>query len=280
MARDHQHATQERLANYQTRTLESTCSALKRYLRAGARTLDVGCSVGSITLEVARLVAPARVHGVDLEPKAVDKAKELASRSDVTNATFSVRTGSSLSFDDETFDITYSLNLFAWVPDPVAELREHARVTKRGGTVIAANTADLCSLHFHPPCPGLTKFLLAWATLRESQDPTMFHDPNPGSRYFETFSGAELRRIGVHSYVDDAAYPLYGDRQRIQRVADKLLERVDLKWSSPEAAEHLRRSGLIDDIMLDQARREIQQWAAHPYAFVAYLGFIATGVVP
>ena len=48
------------------RTVDSICPQLRQYLSPSDTVLDVGCGVGSITCDVASIVAPGYVHCIDV----------------------------------------------------------------------------------------------------------------------------------------------------------------------------------------------------------------------
>ena len=58
------------------------------HLRPGMRLLDCGCGPGTITLGLARRVAPGPVTGVDLSEEQVVAAREAAARESVGNVEF------------------------------------------------------------------------------------------------------------------------------------------------------------------------------------------------
>ena len=64
-----------------------------------------------------------RVVGVDAAPDALDAAAELES-----SAEFVLGDAYALPFDDQTFDIVHTHQTLQHVQDPVAMLREMARV--------------------------------------------------------------------------------------------------------------------------------------------------------
>jgi SAM-dependent methyltransferase len=99
---------------------------------AGRRALDVGCGPGALTGElVARLGADA-VAAVDPSEPFVAAAQERHPGADVRQAS-----AEQLPFPDGDFDATLAQLVVHFLPDPVAGLREMARVTRPGGVVAA-----------------------------------------------------------------------------------------------------------------------------------------------
>lgn len=89
--------------------------------------LEVGCGTGLILQRSADVAE--RAVGIDISPgmleKAHDRGLEVAV-ADVTN----------LPFDDNTFDVVYSMKVLAHVQEIDKALVEMTRVTKRGGVMI------------------------------------------------------------------------------------------------------------------------------------------------
>jgi SAM-dependent methyltransferase len=94
--------------------------------------LDVGCGPGALTAELARRLAPASITAVDPSKSFVD-----AVRIRVPGVRAEQASAERLPFDDATFDAALAQLVVHFMADPVAGLREMARVTRRGGTVAA-----------------------------------------------------------------------------------------------------------------------------------------------
>jgi SAM-dependent methyltransferase len=101
-------------------------------VQAGQRVLDVGCGPGALTGELVRRVGGEAVAAVDPSEPFVAAAKERYPAVDVRRAP-----AERLPFDDEAFDATLAQLVVHFMPDPVAGLREMARVTRSGGVVAA-----------------------------------------------------------------------------------------------------------------------------------------------
>lgn len=106
----------------------------------GARSLlDLGCGKGGDLLEMGKwLGTDARLVGIDSSQKGVDVARESASGDPrIELVLHDVSQG--LPFDDESFDIVYSMNMLECITDKDALLREVHRVLKPGGQVVCAH---------------------------------------------------------------------------------------------------------------------------------------------
>ena len=98
----------------------------------GTRVLDVGCGPGALTAELVRRAGADSVAAVDPSPPFVAAARERHPGVDVREAP-----AESLPFEDGTFDAALAQLVVHFMSDPVAGIREMARVTRTGGTVAA-----------------------------------------------------------------------------------------------------------------------------------------------
>src|SRR5579859_5587718 len=116
------------------RTAETHAGFFLPKLIAGWRVLDAGCGPGTITLGVARKVAPGRVTGIDAEDSQFSKAREQGEREDL-NIEFQKASVYELPFPDGSFNAVFSHALLEHLSDPGAALAELRRVLKPGGLI-------------------------------------------------------------------------------------------------------------------------------------------------
>ena len=90
------------------------------YLRSGLSLLDVGCGPGTITVDLARRVAPGSVIGVDRERAVIAEATRLLDAGNVGNVQFKPADVYSLEFDDQSFDVVHAHQVLQHLTDPVA----------------------------------------------------------------------------------------------------------------------------------------------------------------
>jgi SAM-dependent methyltransferase len=101
-------------------------------VRAGCRALDVGCGPGALTAELVARLGPAAVSAVDPSEPFVAAARARNPGVDVQQAS-----AENLPLADDSFDATLAQLVVHFMTDPVAGLAEMARVTRRGGVVVA-----------------------------------------------------------------------------------------------------------------------------------------------
>lgn len=101
-------------------------------VRAGQRALDVGCGPGALTAQLVERLGALAVVAID--PSASFVAATRARFPDVD-----VRSGVAehLPFPDDSFDLALAQLVVHFMTDPLAGLREMARVTRPGGVVTA-----------------------------------------------------------------------------------------------------------------------------------------------
>lgn len=100
--------------------------------RPGHRALDVGCGPGALTAELVRRLGAAAVCAVEPSPPFACAARERLPGVDVRQAA-----AEDLPFPDGRFDVALAQLVVHFMADPVAALREMARVTRPGGTIAA-----------------------------------------------------------------------------------------------------------------------------------------------
>ena len=98
----------------------------------GQRAIDVGCGPGALTAELVGRLGADRVAAVDPSAPFVAAARVRHPGVDVREAA-----AESLPFPDATFDAALAQLVVHFMADPVAGLREMARVTRQGGVVAA-----------------------------------------------------------------------------------------------------------------------------------------------
>jgi SAM-dependent methyltransferase len=103
----------------------------------GARWLEVACGPSAVGRALARQVGS--VHGVDLTPAMVEKARAKAEREGRANAEFSLGDATALEFDDASFDGAVTRFSLHHIPVPGRVIAEMARVVKPGGLVILSD---------------------------------------------------------------------------------------------------------------------------------------------
>ncbi len=146
------------LRGHQRRTAEDSAAYLLPHLRPGLSVLDIGCGPGTITADLAALVAPGPVLAVDQSADVLDVARAEARGRDLSNVSFAAADVHKLDFPDDAFDVVHAHQVLQHVADPVQALREMRRVCRPGG-VVAARDADYAGFIWYPRLPALDLWL-------------------------------------------------------------------------------------------------------------------------
>jgi Methylase involved in ubiquinone/menaquinone biosynthesis len=153
-------------------------------LGSGQRALDVGCGPGALTSMLVERLGAASVAAADPSDPFVEATRARNPGVDVRRAT-----AEALPFPDGGFDAALTQLVVHFMTDPVAGLREMARVTRPGGVVVAC---------VWDHAGGKGPLGLFWSTAREL-DPGVTDESNlAGTReghLAELFAAAGLRGV-------------------------------------------------------------------------------------
>ena len=232
------------------RTAENSVGYLLPHLRPGASLLDVGAGPGTITVDLARRLAPGRVVGVDASADVVAQAQAHAAAEGVTNVTFATADAYRLDAADGSFDIVHTHQLLQHLARPVDALREFRRVAGPDG-LVAAREVDYAGIIIHPHIPALD----AWLDLLLRMGRTNGGEPSAGRRLKAWARAAGFADVAVSastwlfetdeqrawwggSWADRALHSSYAHHALEQGIADRAdLERISAGWREWAASE-------------------------------------------
>ncbi len=146
------------LRSHRWRTAENSAAYLLPHLHAGQRLLDVGCGPGTITLDLARRVAPGRVVGIDAAADVVAAAEAARDEQGATGVELVVGDVYALDVPDGSFDVVHAHQVLQHLTDPVAALGEMRRVLALGG-LLAVRDSDYGAFVWAPADPLLERWL-------------------------------------------------------------------------------------------------------------------------
>ncbi len=101
--------------------------------------LDVACGGGLVVCAFARVVRHAT--GIDITPAMLERARALAAEHGLTNVSWKLGDVLPLPYPDRSFSIVTSRFAFHHFLEPLAVLREMARVCAPGGKVVVVDSA-------------------------------------------------------------------------------------------------------------------------------------------
>ncbi|MGI8415636.1 MAG: methyltransferase domain-containing protein [Nakamurella sp.] len=146
------------LRSHRSRTAENSAGYLFPQLRPGLSLLDIGSGPGTITADLAELVAPARVTAVENTDAAMDLTRaEIAARG-LHTVDFLTTDVHRMDLPDDSFDVVHAHQVLQHVGDPVQAFREMGRVCRPGG-VVAVRDADYAGFIWFPESPLLDRWL-------------------------------------------------------------------------------------------------------------------------
>lgn len=155
------------LRSHRWRTAENSARFLLGALRPGQRLLDVGCGPGTITLDLAALVAPGRVVGIDRSAEVIAAAEANRAAADVANVVFTTGDVHHLVDDDASFDVVHAHQVLQHLSDPVGALAEMRRVLRAGG-VLAVRDSDYGGFVWSPADARLDRWLELYHQVAEA----------------------------------------------------------------------------------------------------------------
>ena len=226
------------------------------WLRPGMTLLDCGCGPGTIAQDLAALVAPAGVMGVDIEPDQLRSTQAQAAEQEKSNLRFAAADLYNLPFADNTFDAVFLHGVLEHLRDPVTALVEARRVLRHGG-LAGARHADFGGFLMEPAEPPLDRF----ATLFEGLMIRNGSDPKAGRRQVRW-----LREAGFEVVAVSASYDCWtATPQETRRNADFLAALVGRSGFASQLIE----AGLADPATLTRMSDGFVKWGRHPHAFAA-----------
>lgn len=134
---------------HEWRTVENSAAYLVPHLAEGMRVLDVGSGPGTISMDLARIVRPGLVTGIDAAEEVVERAAGLAASEGVRNVAFRTGDAYALDFDDDSFDVVHAHQVMQHLARPTDAMREFRRVLRPGG-VFAARDVDYGGVIWSP----------------------------------------------------------------------------------------------------------------------------------
>lgn len=245
------------LRSHTWRTAVNSAAYLLGSLQEGQDLLDVGCGPGTITLDLAELVAPGRVVGVDASAEVVGHADELRRSRAVPNAEFRVDDVYDLGFPDASFDVVHAHQVLQHLTDPVAALVEMRRVLRPGG-ILAVRDSDYGAFVWAPELPELSRWLELYHRVTERNGA----EADAGRHLF-----GWVQRAGFVDAVAGSATWTFADPESRAWWSGTWSERVEHSAFAEQALAY----GLADRDELAAIAGAWRRWADAPDGFFAVL---------
>ncbi|MDO5067703.1 MAG: class I SAM-dependent methyltransferase [Propionibacteriaceae bacterium] len=234
------------LASHASRTAANSAAYLLPYLRPGQRVLDVGCGPATITADLAELVAPGEVIGLDNVEAALDAARATLQARGVDGVKLVKGDVYELLWPDEYFDVVHAHQVLQHLPDPVAALKEMLWVTSPDG-IVAARDAIYSAMTWYPQYEGMT----AWQEIYIATARANGGEPDAGSRL-----KAWCHEAGFDEVTASASTWCYSTDEERAWWAETWAERCVTSFG-PRAVE----LGLATRADLEQMAADWRRWA-------------------
>ncbi|MXZ82353.1 MAG: class I SAM-dependent methyltransferase [Synechococcus sp. SB0666_bin_14] len=249
--------SEEFLSLLERRSAETVAFHLLPHLRSGMKVLDFGCGPGTISVGLAKAVAPGELQGVDIEASQIAMAQAAAQAGGHDNAHFQVGDVTNLPFADNTFDVAHCHAVLMHVPNLAQALAEVQRVLKPGG-ILSARESVIEANIFEPDPQGC----LAQATVTFSQLLTASGGrPNLGKALKSVLLKAGFRDVRATASFE----PFSEEADRV------FLQGFIRNWFfSPKMKAPAIKYGLATEEDFAAWGEALDTWRAHPGGFAAF----------
>jgi SAM-dependent methyltransferase len=248
------------------RTADEAAAFLLPHLRKGMRLLDFGCGPGSITVGLAKAVAPGPVTGIDVAVDVLERASALAQEQKVSNISFEEGSVYQLEFPNDTFDVAYGHQVLQHLrrrEDALAELR---RVLKPDG-LLAVRDSDYATMPFAPDDRRLDRFFEIYDAVARRNG----GEPNAG-RYLRGW----LLEAGYVDVEISTATWTYVTRDDVENWGHSWADRVTNSSLGEQAISY----GIASQAELQDVAAAWREWTTKPSAFFSLIQVAALGRNP
>ncbi len=244
------------LRSHSWRTVENSAGYLLPYLTGGARVLDVGCGVGTITAGLAERVRPGgMVVAVDRAEPALRAARATAQQRGAVDVEFRLGDVYHLDLPDASFDVVHAHQVLQHLTDPAAALREMRRVCRPGG-LVAARDGDFATMTWYPDLPELREWLHLYHCVARGNG----GEPDAGRRL-----AAWARAAGFRDVTASASVWCFATPRERDWWGGTWAERITASDFAGQALDH----GFATRGDLDRMCDAWLRWAAHDDAWSA-----------
>lgn len=271
------------LRSHSWRTAENSAAYLVPYLGRELSILDVGCGPGSITADLAQMVAPGRVVGIDPSDDVIARAQAGSAQRDggmlPANLRFEVADLYDLRLGDEGvpgggFDVVHAHQVLQHLPDPAGALRAMARLAgseapgphRRPYGLVAARDANYAAMYWSPA----NELLDRWQEVIREVTSRNGGEPDAGRFLLQWAHAAGLDDVTYTSSTwtftapDDLAW-----------WGDLWADRISISGLATQAQDY----GIATADELTAIAQAWRRWATHPDAmFVVTHGEIVARV--
>lgn len=242
------------LRSHTWRTAENSAAYLLPHLQPGAELLDIGCGPATVTIDLARLVAPGRVVGLEQTEEIIEIARANAADAGApATLTFASGDAYELPFADGSFDVVHAHQVLQHLSDPVAALREMRRVCRPGG-LVAVRESDYGAMTYFPDLQGIGEWKQA------------YRDTAYAGGYFPD-AGRMLKswalEVGFADVAASGSVWCYASDDEVAWWSDLWAERIVNSAFAGQAVER----GVADEARLAELSEAWREWGRKPAAW-------------
>ncbi|MFN8638311.1 MAG: methyltransferase domain-containing protein [Dehalococcoidia bacterium] len=213
-----------------------------------------GCGPGTISLGLARAVAPGGAVGVDVAASIVEEARALEGVP--SNLRFEVADGYALGFPPGSFDVVHAHQVLQHLARPVDALREWRRVLAPGG-ILGVRDADYGTMAPSPSSEALTRFYDLYHAVASRNGA----DADAGRRLVAWVTEAGFVDIEVGAEVK-----VFADRAAVENWGYSWADRTAHSSLAMQAIEY----GLTTAAEIESLALAWRTWTDSPDAFFMY----------
>ncbi len=211
---------------------------IKAGLKKGMSVLDVGCATAVTTLEMAKIVYPGYVIGIDSSEERIQEGREYIDKSNYKN-NIKLKVGDiyDLPFQNNSFDFVWSRFLFEYLKKTEEALNEMYRVCKKGGYVINGDL-DGNGLFNYPMKKNLESKLNEIMSILEKEG----FDPFIGRKLYHLYTKKPFTEIMVWGEVYHliCGKPNHKDKKNWDKKIDILIDNLKYIYNDKKDLEDIR----------------------------------------
>ncbi len=245
------------LRSHRTRTAANSAAYLVPHLRPGQTLLDVGSGPGTITADLAELVAPGRVIALETSEEVLAITRQGVEERGCGNVDYVVGDVHALELPDDSVDVVHAHQVLQHVADPVQAIREMARVCRPEG-LVAARDGDYGAFTWFPASVELDR----WRELYSVAARANHGEPDAGRRLLGWAHAA-----GCTDVVASASTWCYADPTSRAAWGHMWADRI----TGSAIADQLVDSGLASRGELEDIAGAWRAWAAAPDGWISVL---------
>jgi ubiquinone/menaquinone biosynthesis C-methylase UbiE len=239
---------------FKQRTFTKQGAFLQPYLTSGLSVLDCGCGPGSMTLDIAELVKPGLVFGIDSSPIQIEQALSLQQQRAISNVSFTTGSAYQLPYPDEQFDVVFAHAILYHLQQPELALAEFRRVLKPNGLVALRDTCHSGDMMM----PESANLAAVWDVIEK------IFTYQGGNIYFGSQHKQVLLDQGFQDITLSYSYDTF--------ASDAEKDSICSYWKQFLTVEHhalILEQQWLTESELEQQCAVLDQWYANPASFFA-----------